>query len=190
MCRFFSRLAPQALRVHSFRTNMIKKVKAGERGAHCWAVFMSQVWQVSKMDSWNFSSSVHICFIWMSHWPKIIYVSSAKLTSSVTFVLFICSDDKTRVISWFLTLFLLLLREACTPHFGWFFGVAPNALCLPYERCHSSGQCLFETVFTCGCCHTVESRVLRVYLCFNLSEGDASYCAKHCVECSVWFRAH
>ena len=50
-------------RLFSFQRNMIKSWKP--MAPHCWAVFMSQVWQSPKMDSWNFSRSVHITRIWI-----------------------------------------------------------------------------------------------------------------------------
>ena len=79
-------------RLFSFQRNMIKSWKP--MAPHCWAVFMSQVWQSPKMDSWNFSRSVHITRIWIFtmleeclHYKMNIYVRNR--------LCFVLCDKKT-----------------------------------------------------------------------------------------------
>ena len=81
----------------SFQRNMIKSWKP--MAPHCWAVFMSQVWQSPKMDSWNFSGSVHITRIWIFtmleeclHYKMNIYVRNR-----LCFVL--CDKKNTDIIA-------------------------------------------------------------------------------------------
>ena len=81
----------------SFQRNMIKSWKP--MAPHCWAVFMSQVWQNPKMDSWNFSISVHITRIWIFtmleeclHYKMNIYVRNR-----LCFVL--CDKKNTDIIA-------------------------------------------------------------------------------------------